>query len=164
MKNVTKEIFWIVLLSALFGLIYNFFAESPLPMTRKKMSKDAIEDSVLFQPNAEAGSDYLKKTVTYSQVEKLLEKPDVLFIDARSPQQYAEGHIDDAINAFPLSDDKMEYLDKLNQLPRDKIIIVYCEGFDCDLSDMVAKDLHEFGYKQSFLYEGGWEDWNEKRF
>ncbi len=46
-----------------------------------------------------------------------------LVVDVRTPQEYAEGHLDNAVN-FPLSD-----LDKhFKDIDKDKVIVLYCRS------------------------------------
>ncbi len=161
-KKTVKEIVFIFIAASALGILYNALSDKSIPLVRKPAKKEAVSDSVLFGEKT-ASTDYLEKTVVYEQIVKLIGKPDVLFIDARSPEQYAKGRIDGAINIFPLAEDKGEYLDKINSLPKDKILIVYCDGGECDLSSHLARDLHSFGYDQTFLYAGGWADWTARQ-
>ena len=46
-----------------------------------------------------------------------------LVVDVRTPQEYAEGHLDNAVN-FPLSE-----LDKhFKDIDKDKVIVLYCRS------------------------------------
>ena len=162
MKKIYKEIILIVVLSGTFGIVYNLIAEKSIPFVPVKAEVKNVTDSVLFG-GTQVKDDYFDKTVSFEQVEKLLDKKDVQFVDARSPEQYAEGHIGNAVNLFPLMEEQDELLIKVNELPHEKILIIYCDGGDCDLSHELAKILFEFGYKQTFLYQGGWEDWENRK-
>lgn len=90
---------------------------------------------------------------------KYISDPRIVLIDARSPEVYSEGHIGKAKNIFPLAEDRDKYLTSLMMLPRDKTIIIYCDGGNCDLSDHVYEDLKNFDYHNVFIYQGGWEEW-----
>ena len=162
MKKIFPEIIWIVVLSGMFGIVNNILADKPLPLFPSNPAENAVADSVLFGNNKHLGKQYFEKTVTYDQITRLLDKSDVLFVDARDPEQYAEGFIGNAINIFPLMDDHEEFLVMVNELPHDKILILYCDGGTCDLSHQLAEVLFEFGYEQCFHYQGGWEEWIEK--
>ncbi|MFN8484433.1 MAG: rhodanese-like domain-containing protein [Anaerolineae bacterium] len=59
--------------------------------------------------------------INLDQAKQKLTDPNVLFVDARSAQEFAQGHIKGAINV-PVND-----VDKyLSRLPQDKELIVYC--------------------------------------
>ncbi|MFH1049931.1 MAG: rhodanese-like domain-containing protein [bacterium] len=162
MKKIFKEIIWIVVLSGIFGIIYNLVSEKSIPFIAVKPDVKAVSDSVLYGGD-KVKDEYFDKIVSYEQIIKLLNKKDVQFVDARSPEQFAEESIGNAVNLFPLTDKQDELLIKLNELPHEKILIVYCDGGDCDLSHELAKLLFEFGYKQTFLYQGGWEEWENRK-
>jgi rhodanese-related sulfurtransferase len=103
--------------------------------------------------------------VTYSQLIKYLNSPNIILIDARSPEDYSKEHIGKAINIFAYEEDMNTYFQNLTKVPNDahKVIIVYCEGGTCDASHKVAKDLIQLGYKNVFVYSGGWEEWTKLR-
>lgn len=163
MKKIIPEIIWIFVLSSLLGIISNLVTEKPIPFFPVKAGDNAVADSVLFGKTKQPAKQYFDKTVNYNQIIKLLDKPDVLFVDARSPENYTKGHIGNAVNIFPYMDDQQEYLNLVNELPHDKILILYCDGGACDLSHELAKTLFDFGYEQCFIYSGGWEEWASKK-
>lgn len=79
------------------------------------------------------------------------------FIDAREDIDYNEGHISNAINIYFYSFEENE--DKLNGIGKDEAIVTYCNGTDCDLSVLLGNKLAEIGYKNVFVFFGGWLDW-----
>jgi rhodanese-related sulfurtransferase len=163
MKLNIKEILMIIVLAGAFGIFYNIFSENSLSIIKKNNPDNIVTDSVLFGNNQNHGKEYFDKTVTYEQIIKLLEKPDVIFVDARTPEQYAKGHIGNAVNIFTDMENQEELLMKINELPPNKIYILYCDGGSCDLSPKLAEIMFDFGYEQCFLYKGGWEEWIKKQ-
>ncbi len=158
-KLILYEIIGIIVAAAAIGLIYNWLQPRPLPLIAT--GKIAIvPDSLLTSPE-QATTDNLEKTLTYDQVLKLLDNPDFIFIDARSKENYEAGHIGNASNIFPYDDEDV-YMEKIYSLPRDKKIVVYCDGGNCDLSHHLAEDLVINGYENVFIYTGGWEEWSQK--
>jgi rhodanese-related sulfurtransferase len=111
------------------------------------------------QANDAHGED--KFVVSYEQVQRLLENPDVLFIDARQEAEYNEGKIGEAIHIY--TPEFEENLGKVLGLSRDKIIVVYCGGGMCELSHELADNLRVFGFTKVFVYTGGWTEWTEKQ-
>ena len=102
--------------------------------------------------------DILKKNISYQQMKRQTANPNVIIIDARPETLYEAGHIGNAINIHPYWAEDV-YMPKLIELPQDKIIIVYCDGGDCDLSHHVAKNLKELGFSKIAIYYGGWAEW-----
>jgi len=85
-------------------------------------------------------------------------KDSSLWIDLRDTPLYNESHIEGAIN-IPVH----ELKSKLNLIPKDKNLILYCQGKDCDLGQVGAKILIENGYKRGRVrvFSGGTAQWKE---
>jgi rhodanese-related sulfurtransferase len=110
------------------------------------------------EPPAEQSASAATKDLTMKQVEKLLNNPTVQFIDARTSDKYAQGHIGNAINIYGV--EAQQRIPELLAIPQDRIVVVYCDGGEeCELSHMVADILKNFGYQKVFIYKGGWEEW-----
>ena len=57
---------------------------------------------------------------------KIIERPDIQLVDARTPKEYNEGHIGNAINIDVLAED---FIPKATQLlKKEKPIAVYCRS------------------------------------
>ncbi len=80
------------------------------------------------------------------------------FVDARSAEEYAEGHIPGAVS-LPFDDvyKKPELAKAFDEkgLP----IIVYCGGGDCDLARTLAYALIEAGHKRVLVFKDGLPGW-----
>ena len=81
---------------------------------------------------------------------------DIVVVDNQPEAIYKEEHIKGAIN-FPW---EMEITSPGN-LPKDKLLILYCGCAHEEDSADVANQLMEFGYKNMKLLEGGWLKWVE---
>ncbi len=82
---------------------------------------------------------------------------DWFIVDVRTPEEYAKGHIDGAIN-IPLQD----LVKHLNALPSNKnaYILLYCHSQKRSTHALVI--LHELGYHKTYHLEGGYaayQDW-----
>lgn len=99
------------------------------------------------------------KGVSTAQAKKVFDKKAGIFIDARRADQFAKGHIPGALNIYP--SDFGENLQKIISIPRDKLIVVYCDGGLCELSHDLANELMQFGFKKVVVYTGGWEEWSK---
>jgi len=103
------------------------------------------------------------KTITYKQLLKNLNNPGFLIIDARNAEEFKAGNIPNSINIFAFEPDQNVYFSSITKLPADKIIIVYCDGGNCDASHKLATDIMSFGFKKVFLYSGGWDEWTKMK-
>jgi len=92
------------------------------------------------------------------------EAGDALFLDARSFEDYAAGHIPGAIN-IPVHDEgKLEMMVALEDMLRSApVLVLYCTGPECDMSRLLAEDLEAFGIpaEQMRLFEGGMAQWQQ---
>lgn len=80
-----------------------------------------------------------------------------LFIDARSSEEYASGHIPQAVS-LPL--ESFDYQTPiLVDFPAYHSIITYCEGEGCSESIDLAVHLNEIGFTNVSIFIGGWEEW-----
>jgi len=99
--------------------------------------------------------------ISLSQFERLL-SDDHYLIDARTPETYAKGRIRDAVNVYG-GEVESRIQDLLAMVPRDKPILVYCDGGECELSHLVANTLTQFGYGPIYIFTGGWAEWSKRR-
>lgn len=82
-----------------------------------------------------------------------LTRGEVLLLDVRPQEEFAVGHLPEAIN-IPL--DTLELL--LETLPQDREIVAYCRGPYCALSHEAVQYLRERGYRVR-RFEEGFPEW-----
>jgi rhodanese-related sulfurtransferase len=82
----------------------------------------------------------------------------VLLVDARDPDEYAQGHIPGA-QSLPFDEvsSQPERLITLDSGGRP--IVAYCGGGGCELSMTLAFDLIEAGHTRVAVYTGGFPQW-----
>ena len=101
------------------------------------------------------------KAITIDQAYKLF-KQGVVFIDARESEEYTDDHILNAISIPFYEYDENAF--KLNSIKKDQPIVVYCAGSDCDLSILLGDQLFEMGYKNTYIFFGGWNEWLDAKY
>jgi len=89
----------------------------------------------------------------------LQESGKAIFIDARGPSEYNDAHIPGAIS-IPVGDAQNK-IQQYKELFKDKVLVPYCHGAGCHLSDKVAYALYDAGYKKVVIYFGGWPEWTQ---
>ena len=95
-------------------------------------------------------------SVSALEFEKELKAAPVRLLDVRTPQEYAEGHIDGALNINVQSDDFQQIAEK--ELSKDSTILVYCRSGRRSMDG--AEILTRLGYKVINL-KGGIIEWKE---
>jgi rhodanese-related sulfurtransferase len=102
------------------------------------------------------------EVVAFDEAKLLWEAGAALFLDARSPADYAAGHIPNALS-LPAEAFDQNYPRVAPLLAPDTAIIVYCSGQQCDLSHEVMQKLRPFGYKNVRLLSDGWGVWGKAK-
>ena len=99
--------------------------------------------------------------VGLDEARTLFEKNNAIFVDARHSFDFRRGHIKDSRN-IPLADfDQSEQ--SIASLPKDTVIIVYCDGSECNSSIELAAKLYERGFGGVRIFFGGWQEWTANK-
>ncbi len=85
-----------------------------------------------------------------------------LLIDARPNPKYLGGTIPSSLNIPDTQIDK--YIGQLDKVAKDKEIIVFCGGWECEKSPIVAGYLKDHGFTNVKLYQAGEPEWKEKNY
>ena len=86
----------------------------------------------------------------------------VLWVDARSADDYRTDHIPGAILLNLESWDEL-LPNFLDQWSPEKKVVVYCSAATCELSHEVAERLRKSGITSVFVLKGGWEAWKTRK-
>lgn len=84
-------------------------------------------------------------------------QPDVQLVDVRTPEEFAEGHLENAINIDITADD---FDSKIAALDKEKPVMVYCKAGG--RSAKASSRLNELGFKNISDLEGGIINWNSE--
>ena len=98
--------------------------------------------------------------VSLDEAEILFEQDAAVFLDARAPEQFAEGHIRGALN-LPWQDFDFYFMELAERLDGALVIIAYCDGQSCELSHDLALYLKEMGYADVRVLVNGWTVWQQ---
>jgi rhodanese-related sulfurtransferase len=154
MKIDYKRLFIIVAGAVLLGLSYNYFSASGVGVFSYNHKK-IITAEILGANTAEPKQIHVKEAFE-------LYNANVIFLDAREPEDYKLGHIKGAVNIY--ADDFESFRDKLKSVPHDEPVVTYCSGSDCDLSIVLGTKLSRLGYKKIFVFFGGWNEWKQASY
>lgn len=100
----------------------------------------------------------LPEPVALAELRTLLEHG-ALPVDARSEEQYAEGHLPGAIS-LPLAALQDEP-QAARRLPVGPVLVTYCNGYGCNDSFDLAVLLIQAGFTEVRVFEGGFPVWQE---
>ena len=85
------------------------------------------------------------------------------FLDARSPADYAAGHIPGAYSLSPENFD-VRYPQVATMFTLESRLVVYCDGMQCDLSHDLTTRLRQLGYRNVRILQNGWTVWHKAGF
>lgn len=135
----------IVVAGAVIGLITNHFAARSVALFASEATLRAtVATGVLYIDTTDAKS--------------VLDAGTAVFVDARLPEEYAEGHIPGAVN-LPADDFDETYPKLAKGLREASSIIAYCSDIQCDQGAKVADWLAERGHSGVYLMFSGWDEW-----
>ncbi len=118
----------------------------------------------LFRPTSESPGSAMPEAsesafLTFEEAQSLYNRQGALFIDGRHPYDFGIGHIKGALN-IPLEEFETAR-PFLSSLPRDQMLVTYCDGEECSSSIALAKLLYATGFINVKVFFGGWNEWRK---
>jgi rhodanese-related sulfurtransferase len=155
MTSTIKQVVIIIIVAAVLGGGLNLIRYDQVPWISAQVVLPVGDPS---QPDSSSNSSqpFTPKSILLDAVEKLIGKGAII-IDARSEELYEDGHIPTAIN-IPF-ENLGPYYTKMTAIPKDALIIIYCDGGDCELSYDLAVYMLQKEYRHLYVYQGGWAEW-----
>ena len=142
------QIIVITITSTVLGLGINAVRPDGIPLLEKELAVAEEIEYTTAEPRLLA--------ITLDQALDLYQKG-TIFVDAREPEYYQEGHIKGAWN-FPFF---LELVFKLDSLQgKDAPLVIYCSGDECGSSEDLAYELQAEGFNNLLVFKGGWTAWN----
>ena len=122
--------------------------------------RDAFSES--NTPELETRTQVIKN-ITPEEAHALIEKnrnnPDFVILDVRTPEEFAEGHIEKAVNLNYYSE---TFRDDLNKLDKNKTYVTHCRSGS--RSGKTLDLMKEIGFKEAYNMTGGIIGWKENGF
>ncbi|MGY3792803.1 rhodanese-like domain-containing protein [Aquimarina sp. 433] len=114
--------------------------------------------SVLFINCKDQNKDTaIVELITVEEMDSLLEMEKVQLVDVRTPQEYADGHIEGAIN-IDFTDENFETL--LSEVDKTKPVAVYCGRGG--RSGKCSAYMKKAGFTKIYDLDGGITEWKYK--
>jgi rhodanese-related sulfurtransferase len=127
---------------------------------RALRNPDSMASVVAKEKKEEAQKDIVR-IITLGQFKRLIASAKPVIFDARDAEGYRKGHIQGARNLYGLEAD--QHFEQLVTIPRDTIIILYCNNPECHLGRMAAEFLGNIGFTKLYLYDDGWDGWEKAK-
>ena len=142
-RQLAREILLLIAAAVLLGFVYSF-------VVKLGFFSDKSPDPTMSNPDLEM--------ITLARAKELFESDSALFIDSRHEFEYRNGHIRGAINISLKEFDV--HRNRLDDNLKNKLLVVYCDGAQCNSSIEVAVKLMEIGFKNILIFFGGWQEWS----
>jgi len=117
--------------------------------------------SVVAKERKEETKKDIFRIITLAQFKRLMASAKPVIFDARDAEGYRKGHVQGARNLYGLEAD--QHFEQLVTIPRDTLIIFYCNNPDCHLGRMAAEFLGNIGFTKLYLYDDGWDGWEKAK-
>jgi rhodanese-related sulfurtransferase len=118
----------------------------------------------LFQNQPPAGNLENSATIQEISVKHAVQKlntPAVLFVDARSADEYSASHVESAVNLPQNETD--DWLDRImTEIDPQTFIITYCSDRHCHLAKDLADTLHMAGFNRVYYLKEGLAEWEKQ--
>lgn len=131
---------------------------SAQPQSRQQMPVNATDPQPAKELPKFIPAPGVVREITLAQFKAFMNAGQYYLIDARGAEKYAEGHIANAVNFYG-GEAEARIPDMLQMVPKDRVILIYCDGGECELSHHVADVLKRFAYGPIFIFTGGWAEW-----
>jgi rhodanese-related sulfurtransferase len=152
-KAIWRRAVWqvpaLVILSAAVALAVNALRADRLPLVG--------DFSVAARITTATGE---RMDISLNEAEKLFFTYAAVFIDARSEEEYARGHIQGALS-LPWHDVDLNFIAVTQDLDLETQIVTYCDGETCELSHDLALFLRDAGFLNTRVLVNGWTLWQQ---
>ena len=140
-----KEIIIILVVGICAGMVFNIFHKNKIPfITPSKAEIYALKNI---------------PTLTLDEARTRFDRG-VLFLDARDPEEFEEGHVRGALS-LPVRHIDLYYPKMKGQIAKDMEIVVYCASPECNASLYLAEELVNLKYERIEVMLDGWEGWED---
>jgi rhodanese-related sulfurtransferase len=146
----------IIIFAFILALSYNSFSGRGISL-KGTWSNKILSDSLIVPYSYQKGDP---QAITLSEAMMEFQSSNTIFLDARLEFDYRQGHIKGAVN-LPYEEFDEFYPKVAPKIAKDKIIVAYCDGTECESSLLLARVLREEGYQHLKVFFGGWAEWEK---
>jgi rhodanese-related sulfurtransferase len=147
--RAARQILALVILSAVAAVTVNALRPDRLPLVG--------DWSVAARITTATGE---RMDISLDEAEDLFFTRAAVFIDARSEEDYARGHIQNA-SCLPWQEVDLKFMGVTEALDPETPIVTYCDGEKCELSHNLALFLRDAGFLNTRVLVNGWTLWKQ---
>jgi len=147
--KTSRQVLFIALIVLVAGFASNMLRSDKIPLVEDWSAKSKFVTS--------SGENL---EISLAEASTLFKEKRSVFIDARSKEEYENGHIKGAIS-LPYKEADLKFVDAMAGISEDSALITYCDGETCELSMELAVFLRNTGYKNVKVLSNGWSVWKQ---
>jgi len=158
-RKTIQEIFILLSISVGLAMLVNFFSPRGIALVGQW---DTSQGVITASPSG-TEEEKPEEINSVARAMEIFDNGNVLFVDARSQDNYEDGHIPGAIS-LPVGqfDEQIESL--LNRYSSDQPIVTYCSGRTCEDSHDLAQFLSDAGFTNVRIFIDGFPGWEAKGY
>lgn len=111
-----------------------------------------------FSTSAQQTNEKVIKTIDVSGIKAEMKKHDFIILDVRTPEEFAAGHLENAVNVNYYDKD---FTQRISALNKEKKVIVYCAVGG--RSGQALKKMEELGFQYVLNMKGGYNAWKTQQ-
>ena len=141
-----KEAVILVVLAGIVAILFNALRPAGIPLF-------GFSPAIIIQNQSVSVPE-----IALSAAHDLYLKRKAIFVDARDPFSFEEGHLPGALNIYP-DEAALKAAELKKTVSPDAVIITYCDGPQCPLSKQTAQALQSQGLPGVQVLVNGWSLW-----
>ena len=158
-RKTIKEIIILVGVSVILALVVNTFSPRGIALVGKWDTAQGLisvnpDKNTVHQPG---------KIDRVAWAKSIFDKGDAIFVDARSQNDYENGHIPGAVS-LPMGQFEAGIEFFLNRYPPEQPIVTYCSGRTCEDSHDLAQALSDVGFTNVRIFIDGFPSWEAEGY
>ncbi len=158
-RKTAKEIIILLVVSIALAMLVNFLSPSGIALVGQW---DTSQGVITASPSG-TEEEKPEEINSVARAMEIFDNGNVLFVDARSSDNYEDGHIPGAIS-LPVGQFDEQIESFLNQHPPDALIVTYCSGRTCEDSHDLAQFLSDAGFTNVRIFIDGFPGWKAEGY
>jgi rhodanese-related sulfurtransferase len=158
-RKTIKEIIILMVVSVILALAVNALSPRGIALVGKW---DTAQGMIRVNPDKNSVHQ-LGKIDRVAWAKSIFDKGDAIFVDARSQNDYENGHIPGAVS-LPVGQFEAEIKLFLNRFPPEQPIVTYCSGRTCEDSHDLAQALSDVGFTNVRIFIDGFPGWEAEGY
>lgn len=152
MKTTVKNIGIILLISAVLAGMANCIPSRKIPWVQKH------SDQVVIKAKEEN-----RNIIGFAQAQEKFRAQSAVFVDARTAEEFAKGHIPGAVSLpFAHFNGEDYFMTTFDLIDSGKELVIYCNSRECDDGRLLAAELETLGCTNVILFIDGFDGWEKE--